>query len=245
MNILILASGGSEAYAKAGYTFPKNLIEVEGKPILQRVIENLEPLREIGARLHVVLRRDECQMYHTEQVVRLLDPKAHVILSASNTSGAACSALLAAGVIDTDEPLLIANGDQILLHDQLALVKDFTNRQLEGGIPVFDDVHPRYSFVRLGDDGLVVEAAEKRPISRHASAGRYFFQQGSIFVRCAKKMILKDAHENGSFYVCPTYNELILEKGRVGICLIRRENYINLSTPAGLNAYLNRQHEKI
>ncbi len=242
MNVLVLAAGGSEAYAQAGYSFPKNLVEIESKPLLQRVFQNLEPLRELGARFHVVLRREECQKYHTEQVVKLLDPSAHIILSPSNTSGAACTALLAAEKINTDEPLLIANGDQLLIHDHVALVREFLENDWDGGIPVFDDVHPRYSFVKLGSDGFVVEAAEKRPISRNASAGRYFFRRGSTFVRCAMRMILKDAQVEGAFYVCPSYNELVLEGGRIGVSQIPRDHYINLASPSGLNDYINRHY---
>jgi dTDP-glucose pyrophosphorylase len=245
MNILVLAAGGSEAYAQAGYTFPKNLVEIENRPLLQRVLDNLAPLREFGAKFHIVIRREECLKYHTDQVVKLLDSEANIILSPSNTSGAACTALLAAGYIDNDKPLLIANGDQLLLHDHVVLVEHFLAVKWDGGIPVFDDVHPRYSFVKLGADNLVVEAAEKRPISRNASAGRYFFRKGSTFVRCAKNMILKDAQVEGAFYVCPVYNELVLEGGRIGVTMIRREHYVNLASPAGLHDFLNRHNPVI
>lgn len=215
---------------------------MENRPLLQRVLDNLAPLRELGAKFHIVLRREECLKYHTDQVVKLLDPEARVVLSPSNTSGAACTALLAAGQIDNDEPLLIANGDQLLLVDQVALVKHFLAMNWEGGIPVFEDVHPRYSFVKLSSDNLVVEAAEKRPISRNASAGRYFFQKGSTFVRCAKTMILKDAQVEGAFYVCPVYNELVLEGGKIGVTSIQRDHYVNLASPAGLQDYMNRHN---
>jgi dTDP-glucose pyrophosphorylase len=240
MNILVLAAGGSEAFHQAGYSFPKNLVEIENRPLLQRVLENLAPLRKLGAKFHIVLRREECLKYHTDQVVRLLDSEAKVVLSPSKTSGAACTALLAAAHIDNEEPLLLANGDQLLLHDHVALMEQFLSMKWDGGIPVFDDVHPRYSYVKLGDDNLVVEAAEKRPISRHASAGRYFFRNGSTFVRCAKKMILKDAQVEGNFYVCPVYNELVLAGGKIGVASIQRDHYVNLSSPAGIHDFVNR-----
>jgi NDP-sugar pyrophosphorylase family protein len=245
MNILVLAAGGSETYALAGYSFPKNLVEIENRPLLQRVLENLSPLRELGGKFHIILRREECLSYHTDQMVKLLDPEARVVLSPSNTSGAACTALLATEYIDNDEPLLIANGDQLLLHDHIDLVKHFLSMKWDGGIPFFDDVHPRYSFVKLGSDNLVIEAAEKRPISRNASAGRYFFQKGSTFIRCAKNMILKNAHIEGVFYVCPVYNELVLEGGCIGVSMIPRDHYVNLSTPAGLHDFVNHYQHSV
>jgi len=237
MNVLILAAGGSEAYHQAGYTFPKNLVEIDGEPLIQRVFENLEPLRSLGASFHVVLPREEAGKFHTDQVVRLLDPDAEIVLSPAKTSGAACTALLASSGINTDEPLLIVNGDQLLLEDHVAFVKKFQDNGWDGGIPVFEDVHPRYSFVKLDNDGMVIEAAEKRPISRNATAGRYFFRNGSTFVRCTMRMILKDAQVDGAFYVCPVYNELILEGGRIGIHKVQRSSYHNLATPVGLAEY--------
>jgi len=242
MNILVLAAGSSESYVQAGYSFPKNLVEIENRPLLQRVLENLAPLRVLGAKFIVVLRREECVRFHTDQMVRLLDPEAKIVLSPSKTSGAACTALLASSYIDEEEPLLIANGDQLLLHDHIALVEHFIKMNWEGGIPVFDDVHPRYSFVKLGADNLVVETAEKRPISRNASAGRYFFRNGSTFVRCAKKMILKDAQVEGAFYVCPAYNELVLEGRKIGVTSVQRDHYVNLASPAGLHDFINLNH---
>ena len=242
MNVLILAAGGSEAYQQAGYAFPKNLVEIDGAPLIQKIFENLDSLRSIGAHFHVVLPRDEAAKFHTDQVVRLLDPEAQIVLSPAKTSGAACTALLASSGIDTDDPLLIVNGDQLLLADHVAFVDEFVRRELDGGIPVFEDVHPRYSFVKLDADGLVIEAAEKRPISRNATAGRYFFRRGSTFVRCTMRMILKDAHVDGAFYVCPVYNEVILEGGRIGSAKVDRSAYHNLASPVGLAEYV--EHRK-
>lgn len=237
MNVLILAAGGSEAYQQAGYAFPKNLVEIEGEPLIQKVFKNVESVRRLGARFHIVLRRDEAARFHTDQVVHLLDPHAQIILSPAGTSGAACTALLASGGIDNDEPLLIVNGDQLLHEDHATFVDEFLSRELDGGIPVFEDVHPRYSFVKLDPDDVVIEAAEKRPISRNATAGRYFFRKGSTFVRCAMRMILKDAQVDGAFYVCPVFNELILEGGRIGVRRVSRAAYHNLASPMGLAEY--------
>ena len=41
MKTILLAAGGSEAYAEAGYFYPKNLVEVDGDPLLQHVIGSL------------------------------------------------------------------------------------------------------------------------------------------------------------------------------------------------------------
>lgn len=235
MKILVLAAGGSGAFEKAGYPYPKNLVEIHGKPLLQLVLENCAIA---GAEFIVVLPKEEASKYHTDQVVHLLYPEAKVLLSPVPTSGAACTALLAVGEIDNGEPLLIVNGDQILQVDHGKLVEEFLRRDLDGGIPVFEDVHPRYSFVKVSEEGFVVEAAEKRPISKMATAGRYFFRKGEDFVRAAQQMILKDANVDGSFFVCPAYNEAILEGAKIGVSVVPRNLYHTLGSPQDVAEYI-------
>jgi dTDP-glucose pyrophosphorylase len=132
---------------------------------------------------------------------------------------------------------VICNGDQIILADLPSALADFKKRQLDGGVIVFEDVHPRWSFVKCNAEGLVVEAAEKRPISKLATAGFYYFQRGRDFVRAAERMILKDSQVDGLFYVCPAYNELLLENARVGVHVMPRQNYFSLATPQGAQIY--------
>jgi dTDP-glucose pyrophosphorylase len=234
MKTLLLAAGGSAAFAAAGFHYPKNLVEVSGAPLLIHVIAALGPLGREG-RLVVVARQDEALRYHTDRVVRLVEPTAAVV-TVGETSGAACSALLACEHLIDDEPVLVVNGDQIVDHDLAAVVESFTARSLDAGVVVFDAVHPRWSYVRL-EEGLVVEASEKRPISAHATAGVYWFARAGDFVAAAKAMIMKDAHVDGSFFVCPALNELVLAGARIGVHRIERNRYFSFHEPAGVAAY--------
>lgn len=235
MRTILLAAGGSEAYAEAGYFYPKNLIEVAGKPLVQHVIEHLG---DVGRdhRLVVMVRADEDLRFHTGRVVRLVEPTAGVI-GVETTSGAACTALLAIEQIEEDEPLLLVNGDQVLLEDLSSIVREFAERQLDGGVVVFPGLHPRWSYVRVDDEGIVIEASEKRPISNLATAGAYWFARGRDFVECAMEMIRKDAHVGGSFYVCPTFNEMVLRNRRVGVFHTSRASYLSLHDPQALAAF--------
>jgi len=237
MNLLILLAGPSIAFTDAGYTFPKPLIEINGKPLIQLVIEHLEPLVKNGARLIFLIRYEDNFRYHISSVIKLLSPAAKIVEVRGETSGAACTALLAVDWIANPEQLIILNGDQIIEEDLFGVVCTFQKRQLDGGIIVFKDVHPRWSFVKCNVEGMLVEAAEKRPISNLATAGFYYFASGAKFVEAAQSMILKDASVNGLFYVCPTYNELVLRNCQIGIHEIHKTNYISLSTPQGVQSY--------
>jgi NDP-sugar pyrophosphorylase family protein len=237
MNTLILMSGSSRSFLDAGYLYPKNLVEIAGVPLVQKVLEKITPPQGIKSQNICVLQRDENIKYHTGSIIKLVDPNAVIVELKSETSGAACSALLAVDLINNDEPLIIANGDQLLDFDVFMAVADFQNRKLDGGILTFEDLHPRWSFVKCDKEGLLVEAAEKRPISKLATAGFYYFSKGKDFVDAAMSMIIKGGEVNGLFYICPIFNELVLLQKKIGVYTIDRRLYHSIATPADVYSY--------
>jgi dTDP-glucose pyrophosphorylase len=241
MNVLVLMAGSSQAFIDAGSVYPKNLADISGEPMLQHVMKSLQPLKSIGANFICAVRRDENRRHHTGKVLQLLDPDIHV-LGVEDTSGAPCTALLAVDLIDNDRPLIITNGDQLLTDVDLpAIVKSFSGNQWNAGVIVFEDIHPRWSFVKCNDEGLVIEAAEKRPISKFATAGFYYFERGADFVGSAMEMLKKDAHVNGLFYICPVINEMIIRQARIGIHQIPRNAYYSLASPSDVRHFTSCQ----
>ncbi|PHJ63515.1 hypothetical protein VF14_30770 [Nostoc linckia z18] len=237
MNILLLMAGGSEAFQEAGYAYPKSLIEIEGLPLIQHVIQSLESLYTSNSKLICMVRREENRRSYIGSVIHLISPQAVVIEIEQSTSGAACTSLLAVEQIDTQEPLVIVNSDQIIETNLSVVLGEFRYKGFDGGIIVFEAVHPRWSYVRCNSQGLVIEAAEKRPISNLATAGFYYFAKGQDFVNSAKSMIKKDAHISGQFYVCPVYNEMLLKQAKIGVYKIPRSAYFSLATPQNLHTY--------
>lgn len=241
MKILVLMSGSSQAFKEAGFGYPKNLAEISNKPMVQHVMESLAPLKAEGGTFVCVIRREENLRHHTGKVLQLMDATSLLVEIPEGTAGAACSALMAADHLAGDEPLVIVNGDQIIEEvDPAEIVRQFKTEGWDAGVVVFEDVHPRWSFVKCAPDGLVVEAAEKRPISKYATAGFYYFARSKDFKEAAMRMILKDAHVHGAFYICPALNELILQRGRVGTYRIPRNRYWSLASPADVKAYAAR-----
>lgn len=236
MNILLLMAGGSERFEETSYPYPKNLVEIDGVPLVEHVLRQLEPLAA-GSRITCLVREEEDRRFHTAEVVRLICPSATVVTVADLDSGAACTALLAVEHLVRDDPLLVLNGDQVIQRDLSEVVADFDRRQLAGGTVVFDAVHPRWSYVRLDADGFVVEAAEKRPISTHATAGAYWYRCAGDFVDAVMDMVRKDARVEGRFFICPAFNEMILRHARIGVVPIDRSEYHSLATPQGVREY--------
>lgn len=222
MNILILAAG-QPPLQKQDENYPLALVEFEGTPLIQKLIEQCSSI-DAKVNFIIALRETDVRDYYLDNIVRLLSPSAEILKVSDNTQGAACTALLSVPYIDNDDELLILNGNELLDIDFSLPLQDFRQRGLDAGVVSFNSVHPRYSYVKI-QDGLVVEAAEKRPISRHATVGFYWFNQGSIFVKAAKNMIRKDASVNGLFYICPSLNELVLEQYKIGMFTIATELY--------------------
>jgi len=235
MNIVIPMSGEDAPFRQAGFPFIKSLTEIRGKPLIEHVHESLRPLHD--GRFIFVIRKEDAARSHLDRVLELLTPGAQVLKVEGATAGAACTCLMAIDLINDDDELVITNGDQLIQADLHAAIADFRERNLDGATIVFESIHPRWSYVRINDDQLVVEAAEKRPISRLATAGFYYFKHGKDFVEGALNMIRKDAHVSHQFYVCPVFNEMLLKQKKIGVYQIPQKAYISLATPQGVQMY--------
>lgn len=233
MKILIPIAGKNTADDKSPYI--KTLYEIEKKTVLQYVYESLNQIH--NAEFIVVLRHEDVLNYHLDDMVRLMIPQVEVIVADGPTQGSACSCLLAIDQIEEDEPLLVVGSDQLLNINLQTVLDDFTLRDLDGGVIVFDDIHPRWSFVKLDENELVIEAAEKRPISRNATTGFYYFRKGLDFINAVEQMIKKGASTNGQYYVCPCYNEMVLQQKKIGVYRISKKDYFNLNQQKGLDDY--------
>ena len=234
MNVLVPMAGAGSRFAKVGYTFPKPLIEVRGKPMIQVVVEGLN----VEAQYTYVVQKEHYEKYNLQYLLNLLTPNCNIVQVDGMTEGAACTTLLAKEFINSDEPLIMTNSDQLILWDSNETLYAFNNDNVDGGIVTFPATHPKWSFAKLGDDGYVCEVAEKKPISNHATAGIYYWKHGSDYVKYAEQMIAKDIRVNNEFYVCPVYNEAIEDGKKIRIKEIGVDDMWGLGTPEDLNYFL-------
>ena len=237
MNVLIPMAGAGSRFAQAGYTFPKPLIEVNGKPMIQVVVENLN----VEAHFIFLVQKDHYEKYNLKQLLNLIAPGCDIIQVDGVTEGAACTTLLAKEIINNDEPLLMANSDQFVEWNSNECLYAFTADSIDGGIVSFKSVHPKWSFAKVGDDGFVSEVAEKNPISDNATVGIYYWKRGSDYVKYAEQMIEKNIRTNGEFYVAPTFNEAIQDGKLIRIKEIQK--MWGLGTPSDLEYFLENHKE--
>jgi HAD superfamily hydrolase (TIGR01509 family) len=232
MNVLIPMAGAGSRFQQAGYTFPKPLIDVKGKPMIQVVVENLG----IDANFIFVVQKEHREKYNLDTLLNLIAPNSKVVEVDGLTEGAACTALLAKEYIDNDNPLFFANSDQFVEWDSTEFMYKMNETDADGGIVSFRATHPKWSFAKINESGLVTEVAEKNPISDIATVGYYYWKKGSDFVKYAEDMIEKDIRVNNEFYVCPVFNQAIEDGKEIRTFDIPK--MWGLGTPEDLKYYL-------
>ena len=232
LNVLIPMAGAGSRFATAGYTFPKPLIEVNGKPMIQVVVNNLN----IDANYIFIVQKEHYDKYNLKYLLNLIAPDCKIVQVEGVTEGAACTTLLAKEFIDNDNPLLIANSDQYMEWDSNSCMYAFSADSIDGGILTFEASHPKWSYASIGEDGFVKEVAEKKVISNNATVGVYYWKRGSDYVKYTNQMIEKNIRTNNEFYVCPVYNEAILDEKKIRVKEIK--NMWGIGTPEDLNYFL-------
>jgi NDP-sugar pyrophosphorylase family protein len=234
MKILIPMAGEGSRFSKEGYQFPKPLIDVNGKPMIQRVVENLN----FDAEYIFLVRKEHLEKYMGLLGTLLQITKNHckIVPVEKLTEGAACTALLAKEYINNEEDLLIANSDQIIEYekDNFNLLKNLTN--IDSAVFTFNAVHPKWSFVSTNTAGFVTEVAEKNPISNIATCGIYWYRKGSDYVKYAEQMIENNIRINNEFYIAPVYNELIKDGKTLVPFYVHKMH--GIGTPEDLKIYL-------
>ena len=232
MNVLIPMAGAGSRFEKAGYTFPKPLIDVRGKPMIQWVVDNLN----VEAKYIFIVQQSHFEKYNLKETLSNFCPNNEIIQIDGITEGAACTTLLAKQYIDKDEPLIIANSDQFVEWDSDEFIYSCSASDLDANILTFNSTHPKWSYAKLNDLGFVTEVAEKKPISDLATVGIYYWRKGSDYVKYAEQMIDKNIRVNSEFYVCPVFNEAIQDNKKVRTYNI--DKMWGLGTPEDLEHFL-------
>jgi HAD superfamily hydrolase (TIGR01509 family) len=233
LNVIVPMAGAGSRFEKAGYTFPKPLIEVNGKPMIQLVVDNLC----FESNYCFIVQKEHREKYNLDSMLSLIVEKPNIISVDGVTEGAACTTLLAKKYIDNDNPLIIANSDQFIEWNTSEFMYKMQEQDVDAGILTFKSIHAKWSFVKLDDDGYVTEVAEKNPISDVATVGIYFWRKGSDYVKYAEQMIQKNKRFNNEFYVCPVFNEAIEDGKKIKTFDI--EKMWGLGTPEDLEIFLN------
>ncbi len=239
LHIIMPMAGEGSRFAKAGWTTPKPLIELNGVPLFRRAINSVA-IEGVEMKYSFIVRQEHIDNQHIDKLIKEIQPEARVFSVLKTTRGAVETCLVAAEAIDDDDAVVVMDCDlEFRSKCYNELVADALSRpadEADGGALVsFDSDNPRYSFAEVDDEGRVLRTAEKEPISNHALCGAYFFGSGKDFKRIAHQLLYDGTHGKAEFYVSLLYNYLLGE-GKV-VRLATMEEYYSYGTPEELLAY--------
>lgn len=240
LNIVVPIAGEGSRFSRAGYSEPKPLVSVHGVPMIEVVVRNIRPERP--HRFIFLAREKHLRETRLPEVLVRVAPGGTIVPVRAMTEGAACTVLLSRDLIDSDDPLMLANGDQYVELDINRYLEATDHLDRDGVIMTFRSKDPKWSYVRVDHAGWVREVVEKEVVSEHATVGIYNFRRGRDFVSAAVEMIRRDLRVNNEFYVAPTYNQLIERGATVGTYDVGAEGrgMHGLGTPEDLGRFLAR-----
>ena len=222
-------AGNGQRFFDEGYDLPKPLIAIKGKPMFKRVIENISLTNDKGEDLICVVRKDHVEQYHIDNHIKVYYPKATIHVLEHETEGAACTVMEAVAGLD-NQHFMVANCDQLMVYSPSEITR--TALLWKGGtILTFKPNHqiPKHSYVKLDEDGRVLELKEKEIISDIATVGVYYFRSIHKFLIGVDDMMAANDRTNNEFYLAPVYNYL---KDPVGTHMVQQ--MIGMGTPAEL-----------
>jgi NDP-sugar pyrophosphorylase family protein len=236
LQVIIPMAGKASRFAERGHTFPKPLLEIGNRSMIEMVLENLAPPQPV--QYTFICRKEHLSQFYLGDMLQLLAPGCRVIALENETAGALCSVLLAVDQLNLDEEILIANGDQIITTSLDPFYTACRQPGIDGCLLTFTATHPRWSFAKTDAGGKVVAVAEKRPISKQATVGLYYFRRARDLVEASEKMILKGLTTSGQFFVCPVYNELILAGKNIRTHHLPDDTMHSLGTPEDVDVFM-------
>jgi dTDP-glucose pyrophosphorylase len=225
-------SGRGSRFANAGYELPKPLINVCGKPMIQRVVENLN----IDAEFIFVVREDHADTYLLKYLLPAIIPGCKIFFNNGDRRGPAETCFDIREHINNEKHLLTANSDQIVEWNPADFHYYAASNNADGCIQTFKASGNKWSYVKHDERGWVSQVAEKKEISDIATTGLYYFKHGSDFVDAVGRMIEADDRVNDEFYIAPCYNYMIADGKKILThnCL----NMHGIGVPDDLNRYI-------
>lgn len=233
-NIVIPMAGTGNRFRINGYKDIKPMIKIGKKRMIELVIDSIG----INGKFIFIVSSHNNQSNELIKLLNVITDKPEIIEIDYLTDGPASSVLLAKEFINSNDPLIVTNCDQILEWDSNDFLKKITETNKDGIVVTYNASTEKNSYVKLNDNGDAVLFAEKKVISEYSLNGIHFWKKGYDYVTSAESMIHKNIRVNNEFYIAPTYNEMILDNKKIGVYHIDKNKHWPVGTPDDFKKYL-------
>jgi dTDP-glucose pyrophosphorylase len=233
-------AGEGNRFKNAGWTTPKPLIMLHGKPLFLHAIDSVK-MKDVKIKYSFIIRQEHINEYQLDEKIKAILPGSNVFAVAKTTRGAVETCLVAESSIRDDDAVIVMDCDlefrSKVFNEGIRRILELPADKANGGMLVsFDSDNPRYSYAEVDEQYRVIRTAEKQVISHHALCGAYFFSTGRGFLRAAHYLLDESNFDKPEYYVSLLYNYL-LRNGEI-VKLAPMEEYMSYGTPEELKRYL-------
>ena len=234
-------SGKGQRFINAGYKDVKPLIEVNGLPIIEHVV-NMFPGEEDFI---FICNSEHLQTTNMRSILNRIAPKGKVVEIPPHKKGPVYAVQQVQELINDDEEVIVNYCDFACYWDYKDFLSHTRNRNADSAIPAYKGFHPHmlgttnYAFMR-DDKQWMLEIKEKEPFTdnrmeEYASSGTYYFKKGADVKKYFEQLIDEDINLSGEFYVSLVYNLLLKDKLTVSIYEI--QHMLQWGTPQDVEEY--------
>jgi len=243
MQIVIPMSGFGERFRQAGYKIPKPLIKVDGKPIIQYVVEMFPNESNIT----FICNRDHLQNpeYQMKEILEGVAPKGKIISIDPHKLGPVHAVLQVVSQLNPTEQIIVNYADFTCDWDYADFCKTIMLSQCDGAIPCYRGFHPHtlwsnyYAYVPEKDMNAI-DIQEKKPFTdsprdEFASSGTYYFKNVAIMQHYFERCISEDLTVAGEYYASMSYKPMIQDGLKVQVYELN--HFMQWGTPSDLEEY--------
>lgn len=235
-------SGQGSRFQKAGYNVPKPLIKVEGKPIIEHVLDMFKGVDDVI----FICNEEHLKTTPMEAVLRSLRPEATILPIAPHKLGPVHAVNQAHDLIKDDEDVMISYCDFTQTWDFEAFKRDIETQKPAGAVPAYTGFHPHllkcnlYAGIVVNENGRMLQIKEKhcfteRPQDSHHSSGAYYFGSGKILKHYIKDLLDSGETLNGEYYVSMIYPRMLRDSREVLVPEVTK--FMQWGTPEDLEEY--------
>ena len=242
MKLVIPMSGQGSRFQKAGYTDPKPLIRVEGRPIIAHVLDMFPGEDDVI----FVCTEEHLATTDMRSILVSLKPKATIISVPAHKKGPVYAVSQAFPYIADDEDVMVSYCDFTQRWDYESFKRDIGTLGVAGAIPSYTGFHPHllrknlYAGVIADEHGMLLDIKEKhcfteKPEDSYHSSGAYYFSSGALVKKYFTELMEADINLNGEYYVSMVY--YLLKRDGLPIYVPTVDHFMQWGTPEDLEEY--------
>ena len=236
-------SGMSSRFSRAGYQLPKYLLEIDGKTVIQHIVD----LYPKDSEFIFVVNDKNSEETDVLNLLENICENKKVFVIPSHKFGPVYTVSHIFNEIEDDEQVVINYCDFSMYWDYQDFEKFVNETQCDGCVICYTGFHPHmlgsdnYAFCKVDENNKILEVREKQPftddkMSEFASTGTYYFRRGEYVKRFFQEMMNDDVNLNGEYYVSLIYN--LLCKNNLTSLVYEVPHMLQWGTPLDLDMYL-------